>query len=163
MKPFHFHIFLALCPVAVLAAGCGAPRYVAGQETRQDSTRVEVRVERVERVDTAYIEVPRIVERVVTRDTVSVLENDYALSRAEVGGDGRLSHSLETKQARVPVPVKATEERRDSIIFRAETVYVEKPVEVVRPLSRFVKAQIIGFWMLLAAAVICIILKIKKL
>ena len=143
--------------------GCRTSRHVAGQETRQDSTRIEVRIERIERIDTAYIEVPRIVERIITHDTVSVLDNDFALSRVMISGDGLISHSLETKQARVPVPVKATEERRDSIIFSAQSAYIEKPVEVVRPLSRFIKAQIIGFWVLLAAAAICIIIKIKKL
>ena len=46
-----------------------------------------------------------IVEKVVTLDTASVLENRYAVSEAVVSG-GRLSHSLATKGVREPVKVE---------------------------------------------------------
>lgn len=148
---------------ALLASACGAAKIVSGQDTRRDSVRVEYRTERIERIDTVYIELPQVAERVVTKDTLSRLENDYAVSEAAIDTEGYLHHSLETKRRKVPVPVTATTERRDSIIYRDRDVYVEKPVEVVRPLSKFVKGQIIGFWVLLVAAGLYIILKIKKL
>lgn len=148
---------------ALLASACGTTKIVSGQDTRRDSVRVEYRTERIERIDTVYIELPQAAERVVTKDTLSRLENDYAVSEAAIDTEGHLHHSLETKRRKVPVPVTATTERRDSIIYRDRDVYVEKPVEVVRPLSKFVKGQIIGFWVLLVAAVLYIILKIKKL
>ena len=154
-------ITIILC--ALLATACGAARIVTGQDTRRDSVRVEYRTERIERIDTVYIELPQAAERTVTRDTVSRLENDLAVSEAAIDTEGYLHHSLETKRRKVPVPVTATVERRDSIIYRDRDVYVERPVEVVRPLSKFIKGQIIGFWVLLAAAVLCIIIKIKKL
>ncbi len=156
-------VIITIILSALLATACGASRIVSGQDTRRDSVRVEYRTERIERIDTVFVELPQSAERTVTRDTLSRLENDLAVSEAAIDTEGYLHHSLETKRRKVPVPVTATAERRDSIIYRDREVYVEKPVEVVRPLSRFVKGQIIGFWALLAAVALFIILKIKKL
>ena len=94
-----------------------------------DSTKVEVRV--VEKIvrDTAYVELPVIVEKVATLDTTSVLENKYAKSEASVSG-GVLTHSLATKPVREPVAVEYKEVVRDSNVYRdrieTQTVEVEK-------------------------------------
>ena len=94
-----------------------------------DSTKVEVRV--VEKIvrDTAYVELPVIVEKVATLDTASVWENKYAKSEASVSG-GVLTHSLATKPVREPVAVEYKEVVRDSIVYRdrieTQTVEVEK-------------------------------------
>ena len=76
MKPSTFLAF------ALLLSACGTVRPVL----EQDSTKVEVKtvVERV--VDTAYVELPVIVEKVATLDTTSLLENKYAKSEAVVSG-----------------------------------------------------------------------------
>ena len=50
------------------ASACGTVRTLPVQ----DSTRVEVRVEKEYVVDTAWVELPVIVERVATLDTASV-------------------------------------------------------------------------------------------
>ena len=91
-----------------------------------DSTKVEVRYETKTVHDTAFVELPVIVERVATLDTVSVLENKYAKSAASVSG-GVLSHSLETKPVREPVAVEKQIVYRDSLVFRdkVQTVTVE--------------------------------------
>lgn len=79
--------------------------------------------------DTAYVQLPVIVERVATLDTASILENKYAKSAALVSG-GVLTHSLETKPAKAPVSVEKQIVYRDSLIYRdrvvIETVEVEK-------------------------------------
>ena len=91
-----------------------------------DSTKVEVRYETKTVHDTAYVELPVIVERVATLDTASVLENKYAKSAASVSG-GVLAHSLETKPVREPVSVEKQIVYRDSLVFRdkVQTVTVE--------------------------------------
>ena len=94
-----------------------------------DNTKVEVKtvVERV--VDTAYVELPVIVEKVATLDTASVLENKYAKSEAIVSG-GVLTHSLATKPVREPVKVEKEIVYRDSLVYRdrvvKEDIYIEK-------------------------------------
>ena len=121
---FCFHIFSLLLLLAA-ASACGAVRPVI-QPT--DSTRVEVRVEREFVHDTAYVELPVIVEKIQTLDTTSTLENDYARSEASVT-DGILKHSLETKPAQLPVPVEKEIVYRDSIVFRDRVVTEVKEVE----------------------------------
>ena len=108
------------------ASACSTVRQLP---TVTDSTKVEVRVmEKIVR-DTAWIELPAIVEKVQTLDTISVLENKYAKSEASVHS-GFLAHSLEVKPVREPVSVEAREIVRDSIIFRdrvqTQTIEVER-------------------------------------
>lgn len=92
----------------------------------QDSTLVEVRYETKTVHDTAYVELPVIVEKVATLDTASLLENKYAKSAASVSG-GVLTHSLETKPVREPVSVEKQIVYRDSLVYRdkVQTVTVE--------------------------------------
>lgn len=114
----------AIFVIALLLTACGVARPVL----ERDNTKVEVRtvVERV--VDTAWVELPVIVERVVTLDTVSVLENKYAKSEAVVSA-GRLSHSLATKAVREPVKVEKEIVYRDSLVYRDQVVREEVQVE----------------------------------
>lgn len=95
----------------------------------QDSTRVEVRTEVKTVHDTAYIELPVIVEKVQTLDTVSVLENKYAKSEASIQA-GVLAHSLEIKPVREPVSIEKQLVYRDSLVYAdrilTRTVEVEK-------------------------------------
>ncbi len=98
----------------------------------QDSTRVEVRTEVKTVHDTAFIQLPVIVEKVQTLDTTSVLENKYAKSEALVSG-GVLAHSLETKPVREPVSVEKQIVYRDSLVY-ADRI-VTRTVEVEKKLS----------------------------
>ena len=121
----YFSLQLSLAMLLVATSACGAVRPVI-QPT--DSTRVEVRYETRTVHDTAFVELPVIVERVATLDTLSQLENDYAKSDAFVSA-GILTHSLETKPAQLPVPVEKEIVYRDSIVFRDRVVTEVKEVE----------------------------------
>ena len=123
------YYYITILPVA-LCVSCGPARHASVS----DSTRVEVREVTRYVKDTMYLELPVITERIVTRDTTSHLENDYAVSEASISG-GYLSHSLATKPARTPVETEAREVVRDSIVFRDRLI--EVPVEVEKPLSRW--------------------------
>ena len=113
-------LFFTLCLTA-----CGVARPVL----ESDNTKVEVKV--VEKIvkDTAWVELPVIIEKKATLDTVSTIENKYAKSEAVVTG-GVLHHSLQTKPVREPVSVESKETVRDSIVYRdriqTKTVEVEK-------------------------------------
>ena len=127
------YYYITILPLA-LCVSCGPARHASVS----DSTRVEVREATRYVKDTMYLELPVITERIVTRDTTSHLENDYAVSEASISG-GYLSHSLATKPARTAVETETREVVRDSIVFRDRLVEVpvEVPVEVERPLSRW--------------------------
>ena len=125
----------AILVLVILLSACGVARPVL----ESDNTKVEVKtVEKVVR-DTAYIELPVIIERVATLDTASVLENKYAKSEASVSG-GVLHHSLQTKSVREPVEVQSREIVRDSIVYRDRVQTVTKEVE--KPLTGWQQAKL---------------------
>ena len=94
-----------------------------------DSTKVEVRTETVTVHDTAYVELPVIIEKVAILDTTSTLENKFARSEASVSA-GILSHTLETKPVQLPVQVETKIVYKDSLVYRdrvqTQTLEVEK-------------------------------------
>lgn len=96
--------------------------------------------------DTATVTVPVEIEKVVTKDTVSHLENSFAKSDAVVAG-GFLSHSLESKPQiiRVPVKVRVT----DTVYRKAEVITQIKKVE--KELSWWQRVRLDAFWVLLFA------------
>ena len=118
----------AILAFTLLLTACGVARPVL----ESDNTKVEVKV--VEKIvkDTAWFELPVIVEKVATLDTASVLENKYAKSEAVVSG-GVLHHSLSTKPVKEPVSVESKETVRDSIVYRDRIQ--TKTVEVERKLT----------------------------
>ena len=125
----------AILVLVFLLSACGVARPVL----ESDNTKVEVKtVEKVVR-DTAYIQLPVIIERVATLDTASVLENKYAKSEASVSG-GVLHHSLQTKSVREPVEVQSREIVRDSVVYRDRVQTVTK--EVDKPLTGWQQAKL---------------------
>ncbi|MBP3257163.1 MAG: hypothetical protein J6M23_04045 [Bacteroidales bacterium] len=125
----------AILVLVILLSACGVARPVL----ESDNTTVEVKtVEKVVR-DTAYIQLPVLIERVATLDTASVLENKYAKSEASVSG-GVLHHSLQTKSVREPVTVETKEIVRDSIVYRDRVQTVTKEVE--KPLTGWQQAKL---------------------
>jgi uncharacterized protein YcfL len=91
--------------------------------------------------DTATVEIPVEVERLVTRDTMSHLENSFAKSDAVVS-QGLLSHSLESKPQiiKVPVKVKVTDTLWRESEKTAEIQYVEKQM------TKFQQFRLDAFW-----------------
>lgn len=135
---------IALTFAAVVLVGCCPPRVIATSTT--DSVRVDV-VERIVEVrDTAYIEVARDEQRVVVRDTTSVLSNMWATSCASVDTLGYLHHSLLTipqtiaKPRTISVPIADT--------TRTRVVHHTDVVEVERELTWWQQTQMRGFWLL---------------
>lgn len=141
--------------LAILACAC-SPK-VLPPTNYTDSVRVEIRERLVH--DTVTFEVPKIIEKVVTRDTASHLENDWAQSDAEVK-DGFLWHSLETKPHTVYVPYEVPVHDTTYIEKEAQTITVTKEVE--KPLTWWQKARIGAFWWLLALSVSLLIYTFRK-
>ena len=118
MKNFILVLFSLLC------VACGSIKQVIPTERVVTETRIET----VFNTDTVFLEVPKIVERVVTKDTLSVLENEFAKSAASVS-DGLLAHSLETKPVNQPVEIQTKIVYRDSIIVQDRVVTEIQEVE----------------------------------
>ena len=107
--------------------------------------------------DTTQVEIPYEVEKVVTKDTASHLENTYAKSDAVVSG-GLLSHSLESRPQiiKVPVEVHVTDTLVKEAEIRTETVEVEKP------LSWWKQAKLDAFWWLIGCLVLALLWIFRK-
>ena len=118
MKNFILVLFSLLC------VACGSIKQV----TPTERVVTETRIETVFKTDTVFLEVPKIVERVVTKDTLSVLENEFAKSAASVS-DGLLAHSLETKPVKQPVEIQTKIVYRDNIIVQDRVVTEIQEVE----------------------------------
>ncbi len=113
-----FSIFLLFAAV-LAASSCGTVRQTC-PFSQSDSTRVEVKTQTVTKTDTVTVELPVIMERNVTLDTLSRLENAYAKSEATVT-NGFLHHSLETKPVKLPVEVKTETVYKDSLVYEIES------------------------------------------
>ena len=133
-------LFSALCGLALLAC---SPKVLPPVIQIRDSVRVEIRDRIVH--DTVSFEVPVIIERNMTRDTTSHLENDWAKSDASLT-DGFLSHSLETKGQTVYVPVAYPVHDTLFVEKEAQETIITKEVE--RELTWWQKARLRGFWWL---------------
>ena len=134
--------FITLVLFSALCVACATARQAAPSEKIITETRVET----VFQTDTVFLEVPRIVEKIVTKDTVSVLENEYAKSEASLS-DGLLAHSLETKPIQQPVEIQTKIVYRDSVLFKDVVVY--ETVEVEKELTGWQSFKMkMGGWFL---------------
>ena len=141
-----------------MCVACATARQAAPSE----KIVVETRIETVYKTDTVFLEVPKIVERIVTADTVSVLENDYAKSNASIS-DGLLAHSLETKPVKQPVEVQTQVVYRDSVIVKDNVIV--QTVEVEKELTGWQSFKMaMGGWMLgiIIFMIVCVILYFVK-
>ena len=148
----------SLILLSAVCVACATSRQAAPSE----KILVETRIETVYKTDTVYLEVPKIVEKIVTADTVSVLENEYAKSEASVS-EGLLAHSLETKPVKQPVEVQTQVVYRDSVIVKDNVIV--QTVEVEKPLSGWQSFKMaMGGWMLgiIIFIIVCVILYIVK-
>ena len=135
MKNFSLILFAALC------IACATSRQAAPSEKIIVETRIET---------------------VYQKDTVSVLENDYAKSEASVS-DGLLAHSLETKPVKQPVEVQTKVVYRDSVIVKDNVIV--QTVEVEKPLTGWQSFKMtMGGWMLgiIIFLIVCVILYFVK-
>lgn len=137
-----------------LLVSCGHYRHLATSGSVRDSVRVETVIRTEIIPDTVYVEVPEETVRQTVRDTASHLETSLAVSDARLNADGMLFHSLENKGGKRPVEVKKEVVYRDSVVYRDRAVTRTETVEVRRPLTRWQRMQIWGFWALAAAAAV---------
>ena len=110
-----------------LSVACSVTRQV----TPREQTTVEIRTETVYVPDTVYVQLPAVSQSVETLDTISVLENKFAVSEASVSGNV-LKHYLEVKSVKEPVAIKKEIVYRDSVVLQQVDVdhYIEVPAKL---------------------------------
>ena len=151
-------ILIPILLTLLMTIGCSSKKSIVTE--KRDSVRTEIRYEQIFLKDTAYIEIPAQTSERIIKDSVSFLENEYALSNARINADGSLYHDLSTKPQKKPVVVDKKVERRDSIIFKNREVEVPIPIE--RELGWWEKTSIRFFPWSLAALFISMIYLFRK-
>ena len=145
--------------------GCGARRKAppSQSEVRRDSVYTKVVERTVYKRDTVRINVPQQVSVAKVKDSTSRLENDWAVSTAHVYRDGTLRHSLETKAGPRPIETETPIVYRDSIVYRDREVRKTEVREVEKPLGKWQKRQIAGFWVLAVASLGYVGIKTRRM
>lgn len=142
--------------VCALAVGCCPCRNMVAERVTQDSTRTEYRERIVLVPDTVFLQIPLQSAERTTADSVSHLENEFAVSDARITAEGLLFHSLQTKPQTKPIATEREVITRDSVIYKDRCINATKTVQVERALTAFQRIQICGFWLLsVIMATIC--------
>jgi hypothetical protein len=149
----------------LILIGCGARRKTlpSQSEVRRDSIYTKVAERTVYKRDTVRIHVPQQVAVAQVKDSTSRLENDWAVSTAHVYRDGTLRHTLETKAGTRPIETETPIVYRDSIAYRDREVEKEVTKEVEKPLGKWQKRQIAGFWVLAVAVLGYVGIKTRRM
>lgn len=140
--------------------GCSAPRVV--QDYQRDSVRIIVKDSTIFKDSVVLVEIPTERERLVVAEAdTSHLETSVAWSEAFVA-DGKLYHTLQNKDALLPVKITIpekvhTEQREKAMIYKQTEI-----VEVEKELSKWQNfIQMLGYGVLIAC-VLWILNKMRK-
>lgn len=136
-------IFLALCACS--------PKILPPPDTTSSSDSVQIEIHEYFIHDSIPYEVPVIIEKNMTRDTTSHLENDWAESDASLV-DGFLEHTLKTKGRTVYLPVLVPV--HDTLWREKSAKEIIIPKEVEREFTWWERARLRAFWWLLAAVLL---------
>ena len=146
--------FIVLCVFSVCLPCCSLLRKTSEETVVVKVTETKDSIIIRDRIihDTARVEIPIIVERNVTKDDSSHLENQYAVSDAVVK-DGLLFHSLRTKPQTIAAPLEIhvadTTKTHDAYERRDSTATRTIIQEVDKPLSRWKSFKLGAFWWLI--------------
>lgn len=137
-------LIFILCAFALFATACRTTRPPTVTTPpvvihNNDSVRIETKTVTVFVRDTLTVEIPAQTAERTTPDSISHLENDFAVSDARINPDGTLFHNLETKPRKIDVPfdkpVEKTETTGERIREIEKPVPTPVPVEVERKLT----------------------------
>ena len=148
---------IALAAVLLMLTGCKTIEQ-STQEEKGDSVRVEIRERIVKVTDTVTVEVPGISQERLTKDSISRLENDWAVSVARVSRNGVLWHTLDVKPRKIEMAAEHAVTAKDSIVYRDRwrQKTVTKTVTKNR-LTWIQKAQVYGFRAMLTVALLFVV------
>lgn len=150
----HVITLITGATLTLLLFGCATTRKAAPVLEQVTEVHDSVRVEYVERVvlvpDTLFVDIPSQTAERETRDSVSTLENDFAVSVARLTADGRLFHSLNTKPQQLAAPfdkpVVERETKASHTAAKAEAAKRTETVYVAREYTWWDKTRFYGFY-----------------
>ena len=144
--------------MAILMVSCATPK--VAQDYQRDSVVYIVKDTMIFKDSVVLVEIPTERERLVVAETdTSHLETSVAWSEAYVA-DGRLHHTLQNKDALLPVkvtlPMKVHSEQREKAMVQRQMIEVEKE------LSRWQNFLIAVGYTVLVAVAVWLVLKVRR-
>ena len=144
--------------MAFLMVSCATPKVV--QDYQRDSVVYIVKDTMIFKDSVVLVEIPTERERLVVAETdTSLLETSVAWSEAYVA-DGKLHHTLQNKDALLPVkvslPMKVHTEQKEKAMVQRQVIEVEKE------LSRWQSFLIAVGYTVLVAVAVWLILKVRR-
>lgn len=141
MKHVKFIIIAAVFAVVVSSCRTTRPEVLPEIVTihERDTVTVETIIEKTLTPDTVFVEIPAQNAERTTADSLSFLENDFAMSSARINPDGTLFHTLMSKPGKLPfevmTPTTNTTTNAERIREIEKPVPVRVPVEVERKMT----------------------------
>lgn len=117
-----------LIAIIMMLCSCRSPQTVVIE--LKDSIRTEIRTETVYDTDTQYVTLPPQIAEIITIDTTSTLETDYAISTASIT-QGQLHHRLSNKTTPIPVEVQHQETSTTTTTHETHQVPVTPQPQIV--------------------------------
>lgn len=133
----HIITFIACAVIAVILTACGTSRRAMMPEIvtvhERDTVRIETVIETTLTPDTVFVEIPAQTAERTTADSLSFLENKFAMSTARINPDGTLFHTLMTKPGTMSFDVMIP--TTTSTINGEHIREIEKPYPVEVPVA----------------------------
>lgn len=149
---------IATLIAAALLSGCSTQKKT--QQTPLPTVPIETqtntKIIHTERIDTIYIEIPAQSAERTTPKGFSHLETNYAQSDARINEDGTLTHTLNNKPTKQPVPVKTSNDTIYVDKYIEKPVPVEVPIEVERKMTWWEQTRLDTWGWLATALAVCI-------
>lgn len=142
-----FWLFITSIALCMMLSGCKSVKYVPIKS--KDSVRVDTRYIRYTEKDTVFIEIPAQTAERTAADSVSHLENDFAMSDVRINADGTLFHNLKTKPQKKPIEVEKEIVNNDSIVYISNISKEtgQQILKVEKPLTWWQKTRIYGCYL----------------
>lgn len=141
MKRFTYIIIFTVCAAILTACRTTHPSVMPEVVTihERDTITIETHTETTLTPDTVFIEIPAQTAERSTPDSLSFLENDFAMTTARINPDGTLFHTLMSKPGKMPfevmTPTTNTTSNAERIREIEKPVPIRVPVEVERELT----------------------------
>lgn len=149
---------ILLIITTALFSGCRAQKETAQQTlpTVPIENTTNTKIIHTETIDTVYVEIPAQSAERTTPKGFSHLETNCAESDARINEDGTLTHTLNNKSGKQPVPVKNSNDTIYVDKYVEKPVPVDVPVEVERQMTWWEQTRLNSWGWLLTALAVCI-------
>lgn len=134
---FNQTTLLALMLATLLVSSCRTSKCISEGISMVCDTAIILK--QSVKIDTAEIVIPMQKDSVVSVDSVTIVQTDFAISKARVTKDGRLIHTIENKPTKTKAVMRTDTTTQKVTIWHKSALHTESETtqEKERPFNRF--------------------------